>query len=188
MSSLDVHARIARLERRVRHLTIISAVLSTGAMILVAAAWSSGSQSEILRARQLVLEDEQGRARVVLGAPLPRFREGGRALPPRIGIAINDSLGFERFGLALRANGIMGMGFDAPLGTGDDRNRERITIRADQNGGSHIRFLNRQTSVVGYLWLDDDDRMWLEFVDVRPDKVVRRRIGFEGEETVEQAR
>ena len=188
MSSLDLRARIAWLERRVRHLTVISAVLSTGAMILVAAAWSSGSQSEILRARQLVLEDEQGRARVILGAPLPRLREGDRALPPRIGIVINDSLGFERFGLSLRANGGMGMGFDAPLGTGDDRNRERINIVADQNGGSHIRFLNRQTSVVGYLRLDDDDRMWLDFLEYSRDSVIHRRIGLTGDELTRRAR
>jgi len=79
-------------------------------------------------------------------------------------------------------------GFEGPRGTGDDRNRERINIVADQDGGAYIRFLNRKTSVVGYLRLADDDRMWLEFVDVRPERVVRRRLGFEGEETVERAR
>ena len=59
---------------------------------------------------------------------------------------------------------------------------------ADEDGGAYIRFLNRRTSVVGFLRLADDDQMWLEFVDVRPDTVVRRRIGFEGDETIARPR
>jgi hypothetical protein len=82
----------------------------------------------------------------------------------------------------------MGMGFDAPRGTGDDRNRERINIVADQSGGAYIRFLNRRTSAVGFLSLGEDDRMWLDFVDVQQDKVVRRRLTFAGEEMVEAPR
>jgi hypothetical protein len=37
---------------------------------------------------------------------------------------ILDPEGFERFGVGLMDNGQMGMGFDAPRGKGDDRNRE----------------------------------------------------------------
>jgi hypothetical protein len=100
-------------------------------------------------------------------------------------MTINDSTGLERFGLSLASTGSMGMGFDAPLGTGDDRNRERINIVADGEGGSYIRFLNRQTSIAGFLRLGDDDRMWLEFLDVQPSSIVQRRIGFTGDEQVE---
>jgi hypothetical protein len=38
------------------------------------------------------------------------------------------------------------------------------------------------------LRLGADDRLWLEFLDVRPQKVVRRRIGLTGQETIEEAR
>jgi hypothetical protein len=103
-------------------------------------------------------------------------------------MAINDSVGMERFGLSLRVDGGIGMGFDAPPGTGDDRNRERINIVADPRGGAHIPFLNRRTGVVGYLRLAEDDRMWLEFMDARADSVVLRRIGFQGEERTARPR
>ena len=188
MIALDPTLRIARLERRVRHLTLVAGMACLGIVVVGLSAWLSPPQTTILRARQLVLEDEQGRGRVILGAPLPSLQQGGRELPARIGMVVNDSLGFERFGLTLRSNGSIGMGFDAPLGTGDDRNRERINIVADEDGGAYIRFLNRRTSVVGFLRLADDDQMWLEFVDVRPDTVVRRRIGFEGDETIARPR
>lgn len=80
------------------------------------------------------------------------------------------------------------MGFDAPPGTGDERNRERINISADAKGGAYIRFLNRKTIVPGLLQLGDDDRLYLDFLDVQPSKVVRRRIGFSGEWKIEESR
>ena len=46
----------------------------------------------------------------------------------------------------------------APPGTGDDRNRERVTIVADAQGGAYVRLKQPST--------------------------VRRRIGLKGEETI----
>jgi hypothetical protein len=71
----------------------------------------------------------------------------------------------------------MGMGFDAPRGTGDDRNRERINIVADSRGGASIRFLNRQTSVAGYLLLSSDDNLYLQMEASSPAGRVWRQIG-----------
>ena len=104
------------------------------------------------------------------------------------GMIIVDTVGLERFGLTLRSNGNMGMGFDAPLGAGDDRNRERINITATSSGGASIRFLNRQTWVVGYLQLGQDDRMWLDFLEYSRDSVIHRRIGLTGDELTRRAR
>jgi hypothetical protein len=103
-------------------------------------------------------------------------------------MVINDENGYERFGLGLQANGRMGMGFDAPPNTGDDRNRERINIVADEQGGASVRFLDRRTLVAGFLRLDTDNQLWLEFLDVQPTEVITRRIGFKGEETTRRAR
>ena len=188
MPSLDSTERLLTIERRVRHLTLIATLASVSVIVLGVSAWTSRSQSEILRARQLILEDGQGRARIMLGAPLPGMTDLGRELPPRIGMVINDSAGFERFGLSLRSNGSIGMGFDAPPGTGDDRNRERINIVATSTGGAYIRYLNRKTSVVGYLQLGNDDRLWLDFLEYSPDSVVQRRVGIVGDATTRRAR
>jgi hypothetical protein len=80
------------------------------------------------------------------------------------------------------------MGFDAPRGKGDDRNRERITIVADGNGGAYIRFLDRRTRVPARLFLDEDNRVWLEFNDAQEQQIVRRRFGFSGEEKLQEPR
>ena len=117
----------------------------------------------------------------MIGSPVPDPKEGKR-LNPSTGMVINDINGYERFGLGLTQDNRMGMGFDAPPGKGDDRNRERINIVADDNGGAYLRFLNRKTGVVGRLILDAEDQFYLEFLDFPVGKVLSRRIGFKGEQ------
>jgi hypothetical protein len=52
----------------------------------------------------------------------------------RIGLRINDPNGAERFGASYMEDGRVVLGLDAPPGTGDDRNRERINLVADEKG------------------------------------------------------
>lgn len=143
--------------------------------------------TRVVRARTLVIEDHEGRDRVVLGAPVPDIKGGGR-VSPSVGLVINDPEGVERFGVGLQANGRMVMGFDAPPGTGDPRNRERINIVADAAGGAYIRFVNRKTFVPGRLILDDKDQFYLEFLDFPDGRTISRRVSFKGDEKVEQVR
>jgi hypothetical protein len=143
----------------------------------------------VLKTRGVVIVDEQNRQRVILGAPVPDSpAEGKKRINPASGMIILDPEGYERFGVGLMDNGQMGMGFDAPPGKGDDRNRERLHFVADKDGGAMIRFLNRKTSVPGWLRLGEDDKLYMEFIDVQKDKnkVIRKRVGFSGEETVEE--
>lgn len=149
---------------------------------------SSEEISPVIKTRGVIIVDEKGRERVILGAPVPDPPNEGRRVNPAHGMIILDPNGFERFGVGLMDNGQMGMGFDAPPGTGDERNRERLHFVADAKGGAMIRFLNRKMSVPGWLRLGDDDNLYLEFVDVQKDKnkVFRRRIGMNGEERTEE--
>ena len=181
--------RINRLERKLRVLGGIIVGLALVAISAVAfpSAAAQGQQPQVLRARALVIVDEQGRDRIVIGAPVPNPKEGMRS-SPSIGMVINDPAGYERFGLGLTDDNRMMMGFDAPPGTGDDRNRERINIVADAKGGAYLRFLNRKTGVVGRLILDAADQFYLEFLDFPDGKVLSRRIGFKGEQTGELPR
>jgi hypothetical protein len=148
----------------------------------------SSQVSPVIKTRGLIIVDEQGRERVLLGAPMPDPPHEGKRINPAHGMMILDPQGYERFGVGLMDNGQMGMGFDAPRGTGDDRNRERLHFVADAKGGAMIRFLNRKTGVPGWLRLGDDDKLYLEFIDVQKDKnkVVKRRISMAGDETVEE--
>ena len=146
----------------------------------------------VIRTRGVVIVDEQNRERVILGAPVPdsprEARDGKKRINPASGMIIIDPEGYERFGVGLMDNGQMGMGFDAPPGTGDDRNRERLHFIADKDGGAMIRFLNRKTSVPGWIRLGEDDKLYMEFIDVPKDKnkVFKKRLSFTGEETTEE--
>lgn len=175
--------RIAHLER---HLRLTQAALLGFTLALVALVTTGSGRApwtDEVRTRSLVVVDEAGNERVVIGAPVPDPADG-RRISPQAGIVINDEAGYERFGLGLQENGRVVMGFDAPPGTGDDRNRERITIVADEAGGAYLRFLNTQTSVVGRLILTEGDEMALEFTDVTADSVTIRRLGMDGSELV----
>jgi hypothetical protein len=178
--------RLARIERTNR---ILMVVISTTFLLMSAALLSgftqSGSSQDPLRAKGLIIEDSTGRPRIMIGAPIPDRNAGGN---PRTGLIINDAAGVERFGLGLLESGRMVMGLDAPPGKGDDRNRERLTLVADENGGSYIRFLDRTTSIPARLYLDDQNRVWLEFIGAQGNEIVRRRIGLTGDETTRTPR
>ena len=171
--------RVEQLERQVR---LLQSVTTLVVVLVAGVALMPSSQAQqpagTMRLRQLVVEDADGRSRMVLGyldAP-------GNVR--RFGIRLDDPKGAERFGVALMENGSMVMGFDAPPGTGDDRNRERINVVADEKGGAHIRFLDRRTSVVSRMYLDEQNRAWLSFSDFTSQPASIRRYGLTGEEVL----
>jgi len=180
-SAEQLHQRLVSLEAQGRYQRGVFIVV----LILIGASiWVPRSQAQqspgALRVRSLIIEDASGQPRVVLGAPLP---DDGRTTNLRTGIRINDPKGVERMGLTLSEQGVMGMGFDAPPGTGDDRNRERINIVANDSGGAYIVLKDRRTYVVSRWSLDSDNRAWLDFSDFSQNPPVQRRIGLAGEET-----
>ena len=179
VSNLDVmQARLSRLERQLRLLKIAALVLAVLAVLMALAPRPSAQQPGVIRVKRLIVEDAQGKERVVLG-PLDapdNYR--------RIGMRINDPNGAERFGVSFKDDGVVGLGLDAPPGTGDDRNRERINLVADEKGGAWIRFLDRRTNVVSRMYLDDQNRAWLSFTDFTQKPALVRRYGLTGEETI----
>ena len=181
-----IGVRLVRLERQIRILKEIAAAAAVLAVVLATVPRSQAQQAQqtgdVLRVRQLVVEDAEGRGRMVLGyldAP---------GNTRRFGIRINDPRGAERFGVAYQESGSTVIGLDAPPGTGDDRNRERITLVADEKGGAHIHFLDRTTSVVSRMYLDDQNKVWMQFSDFRQTPPLIRRYGLTGEEVIQPKR
>ena len=131
-----------------------------------------GQTPQVIRARGLVIVDEQNRERIILGAPVPDPPHIGKRINPAHGMIILDDKGYERFGVGIMDNnGQMAMGFDAPHDPANPKkNPERLHFIADGKGGAMIRFLNRQTGVPGWIRLGDDDKLYLEFIDVQKDK------------------
>jgi hypothetical protein len=134
-----LYARILHLEsqaKRSRRWTFAAIACSIALFSIAARAYAP---PDVLTVRGLIVVDAAGRSRISIG-DMPGNR---RAVS--VGMAIRDTLGDERFGVALAADGLMGMGFDAPRAAGNDANRERINVSAGANGLASIRFLDRET-------------------------------------------
>jgi len=168
-----------RLERQLQILKITALVLAALALAMALAPRPAAQQpGPTMRVRQLVVEDAAGRARLTLG---PLDRPGDNR---RIGLRINDPNGAERFGVSYMEDGRMVLGLDAPPGTGDDRNRERINLVADEKGSAYIRFLDRRTNVVSRMYLDEQNLAWMSFTDFTQTPGLVRRYGLSGEEVL----
>ena len=172
--------RFTRLESECRRLRIAVVLLAMFVVATLTTLHPRAQQAaDVLRARGLIIEDEAGRPRVVLGAPIPENRSTTRS-----GLKILDASGVERLGMSLLSNGSMVLGLDAPAGTGNDANKERITLVADEKGGASMAFKDRRTFVVSRMFLDAENRAWLQFSDFTQEPARMRRIGLSGDEQV----
>jgi hypothetical protein len=180
----SLNRRLTRLEARCRRLRLTVLAL---AVLLVASltTMQPGAQqtADILRVKGLVVEDEAGRARIVLGAPMA---EGPSSR--RTGLKILDGAGVERIGISAMNDGDAVIGLDAPLGTGDDRNAERINLVADAKGGASIVFKDRRTFVAARMYLDPQNQVWMQFSDFAQTPAVLRRLGLKGDEVLRPPR
>ena len=182
-----LEARIARLESQLRRMRLAATLLVTGALALAGGAWVRPvQQPDTIRTKVIILEDAQGRKRIVLGAPIPE--PAGTRIAPSTGMIILDTNGVERFGLGLFPNGMTNMGFDAPRGTGDERNRERINLTAAPNGGAEIRMLDRKTWVRWRVALDSQDSVTMQFLDFPQGEALLRRYSIGGTDFSRQPR
>jgi hypothetical protein len=174
-SESHLAARVERLERRVRRLRLLASVaglalLTTG---LIGATWVS--QSNVIRAKILIIEDAQGRDRIVLGAPMPDARQV-------VGMKILNADGAEQFGLNIKPDGSVGMGFDVKPGVGDPRNRERLNMGVTATGRGWIRYLDNQTRARLWVMLDSAGAPAVQFLDWPDDQTILvRQVGFAGD-------
>ena len=184
--SAQLQKRVSDLEHQFRRVYGLAILVCVASFALVTTAFLRAPRtSDVLRTRQLIIEDVAGRDRIVLGAPV---RDNFNRISPATGMVIRDSSGSERFGVSLDARGNVGLGLDAPRCTSDPCNRERINLVADANGGSHLRLLDRQTGVAARIVLDDDDRAYLDFMKVTRDSIQQHRLGLRVDTTFSGSR
>ena len=61
-----------------------------------------------------------------------------------------------------------------------------MNIVADSKGGAWLPFLNRKTEAAGFLRLDHDGRLALDFLNFTDNSIQTKRLTFAGERTSEE--
>ena len=157
-SPAGLETRLASLERQLR-LQRISLGVVIGIAILAAARPFDVQQVPAeLRVRSIVVEDEAGQARIVMGSLGEREHGEG------FGIAINDAAGAERFGVSHFPDERIVMGFDAPPGVGHPM-RDRLGLGVGATGRPFLMLLNNDTTSPLRLYTTDANEGWVEFID-----------------------
>src|SRR4051812_48913015 len=102
--------RIVRLERMLRwHQIALALVFVIPVLALVSTGVNAQGGRDEIRTKNLIIEDGEGRERIIFGAPI---REAPGRISASTGFKILDPNGAERFGVGLLANDQMVMGFD----------------------------------------------------------------------------
>jgi hypothetical protein len=169
--------RLLRLERQLK-LAWTLAVLSSGISVLMLLT-SAEPTTQHLTLRSLTVVDGAGVPRVLIGAPLPG-PDGQQRQQESTGIVINDADGAERFGVGVMPDGSIGMGFDAPPGVGDQRNRERLYLGVTPAGNGYWHLLDNATRIRAQMVCNGDTgEADLYFLDWTKDGVDYLPIGLE---------
>ena len=136
MEERNIQSRLDAVEMHARGLTrwlklaIYGWLLTAFVLLFSAWAWErkapqeSNGQKDVLRIHQLVIVDEKGINRIVIG-PVPDPQMMGKRVKRRVpatGIQLNDESGNERAGIALLDDG------SAVVGIDDQSGRERAHL------------------------------------------------------------
>jgi len=181
----ELDRRCNRAERAARRSRLLAAAAGIG----VLATWVSGATwvrqpkaQDVVRTKLLIIQDSEGRDRIVLGAPMPDGRQ-------YVGMKILNAGGMEQFGLGLKADGSVSMGFDTKPGVGNPANRERLNMGVSATGQGWIRYLDNETRARMWLMLDSADTPVVQFLDWPDNRRIKvRQLGFAGETTLERRR
>ncbi len=70
-----------RLKKQIRRLRVCVAFLGAAVLVLIGTAFSTlEKHADVLRARGLIIEDDQGRERILIGSPIPAATWSGIAV------------------------------------------------------------------------------------------------------------
>lgn len=172
----------SELRREIARLKVFAALsgLVIGVLVLGAFVDAPGPEGDVLRAQGLVIEDAQGRPRILLGAPVPEVESRVRADTARVReawaqrypdpdgymenyrnrirhsmnglLVINDEQGYERSGYGL----LEVDGRDRVVLGLDSRGREGVTLSLKDEGDRGLSVYDGETTVfVGAAPADD---------------------------------
>ncbi len=144
------HDRVCGLERRLRRTQAALACLAlAGAAAIVFGMGAPEKAPDEIRTRRLVVVDDQGVPRVIIGQDPVNTQRRSRSA----GITIHDKLGDERGGMGTMDDGSVVIALDAPRGVGSPM-RDRLGLIVYPNGSSHVMLLDNETRAVAKLESD----------------------------------
>ena len=148
-----VEQRVTLLERSLRRTRLGAAAFGLGLAALagIGLARHPAGTSDQVRTRRLVVVDDMGRARVMLGQDPRDAQRRSRSA----GLWIYDSTGSERGGFSTMDDGSVVFGMDAPTGVGAPMG-ERIGLVVSPDGSAQVLLLDNQTRAVANLQSDGD--------------------------------
>ena len=108
--------------------------------------------------------------------------DAGRQHGRSAALWIFDETGAERGGMGTFENGQASLAFDAPVGVGDQRVRDRLGMVVDANGEASIRLNNNDTGVPVRL-VTDETGGGLELIEFNHDTKTAhiKRLTYAGE-------
>jgi hypothetical protein len=176
--------RISELERRLRRMQAAMAVmvLAGGACFLSGMARAVEPPSDEVRTRRLVVVDDKGVARVVIGQDAKDTQRRSRAA----GITVFDDKGVERGGMGTMDDGGAVMALDAPQGVGSPM-RDRIGMMVTPDGAAQLIVIDNRSYGVVKLESQGDGRGGIRFYKWDPEakKIHSRLLDFDGEKIEE---
>jgi hypothetical protein len=168
MDDNGLEPRISMLERRLRF--TIAAWVATMVAVLLFGGWQSRDRHHVITAKRIIIEDEQGVQRLILGAPSPDPVMHGKVQKrrsPFSGLVINDAKGDERGGIGMMDDGTMSMCFDqngrertcsyvlpngrAGVLVSDPQGRDRISLTSEPDGTPTIQLFDEQQRLTSSL-------------------------------------
>ncbi len=173
--------------RRLTWLTVALAVLVVGlsvAVITLSMAPRGALTVDEVRARRIVVLDDQGVMRVEMGQD---SHDAGRR-SRTAGVWLYDAKGDERGGMATHDDGVVGLAFDAPMGKGEDHLRDRLSLRVDTDGAAQVLLTDNLTRGIVGLLSDGAGNGGVETYrwDMEAKLIHRRYITFDQDERQER--
>ncbi len=147
----DVHRRLERLERSLRHARRVTLALGVAlcATLATGFATAGGAFFDEVRTTRLVVVDDRGIPRVVIGQDPVETERTSRAA----GITLHDEKGDERGGFSTFADGSVVLALDAPAGVGAAM-RDRVGLKVYASGAADVMVIDNETRAIAKMSSD----------------------------------
>ena len=176
-----IETRMMLLERALRYERVFTIGL---ALLVVALLWNQlvhrpREVLDVVRTRQLVVVDDEGRTRVRIAQDPADTDRRARST----GLTVFDNTGYERGGFSTFDDGSVVLALDAPHGVGHPM-PDRIGLVVYPDGGTHINVLNNETLAVARLYTQADGSGGFQALklDAPSKQILIRTLTYDGDQ------